>query len=404
MEQVIGKETDILPFFQPILSVEDGQIFAHEVLARKKTVDGIVSAGYLFSAEAGLSDSELGELEESLWRKALEKLKVHPDQSKLFLNISPNRLYRELENERIDSFRLLRLAREYGIEPNRIILEVTEEEFSGSLDSLRIAVDLLRAYGFKIALDDLGSEASGIERVGLLRPDFLKLDLRLIRASSRSPSVRKVLEHIRDLAFSLGASVLYEGLETQEELYFALEGGARFLQGFLLLRPGAELSTGKEPSLSIKEMVKFFHQKKMETLKQELSFENKIRLTLGELLNPFPILQIANRYLIDAYTVFQSSKEIHRVYITDSKGTQLSPYYMRTGEDSFRETSHGIGKNWSYLPYFYRQLRDSMRKPDDWGMSERYFDSDAVKDLIVFSREVGSGAYVFLDVTAPRLY
>ncbi|TGK43581.1 EAL domain-containing protein [Leptospira andrefontaineae] len=398
------QETEIIPFFQPILSVEDGQIFAHEVLARKKTSDGIVSAGYLFSSEACLSDSELGELEEGIWRKALEKLKVHPDQSKLFLNISPNRLYRELENERIDSFRLLRLAREYGIEPNRIILEVTEEEFSGSLDSLRIAVDLLRAYGFKIALDDLGSEASGIERVGLLRPDFLKLDLRLIRASSRSPSVRKVLEHIRDLAFSLGASVLYEGLETQEELYFALEGGARFLQGFLLLRPGAELSTGKEPSLSIKEMVKFFHQKKIETLKQELSFENKVRLTLGELLNPFPVLKIANRYLIDAYTVFQSSKEIHRVYITDSKGTQLSPYYMRTGEDSFRETSHGIGKNWSYLPYFYRQLRDSMRKPDDWGMSERYFDSDAVKDLIVFSREVESGAYVFLDVTAPRLY
>lgn len=226
------QKAEIIPYFQPILSVEDGQIFAHEVLARKKTEDGVVSAGYLFSSEAGLTDSELGELEENIWRKALEKLKVHQDQSKLFLNISPNRLYRELENERIDSFRLLRLTREYGIEPNRIILEVTEEEFSGSLDSLRIAVDLLRAYGFKIALDDLGSEASGIERVGLLRPDFLKLDLRLIRASSRSPSVRKVLEHIRDLAFSLGASVLYEGLETQEELYFALEGGARFLQGF----------------------------------------------------------------------------------------------------------------------------------------------------------------------------
>lgn len=37
-------------------------------------------------------------------------------------------------------------------------------------------------------------------------------------------------------------------------------------------------------------------------------------------------------------------------------------------------------------------------------MSERYFDSDAVKDLIVFSKEVESGAYVFLDVTAPRVY
>ncbi|TGK05301.1 EAL domain-containing protein [Leptospira langatensis] len=399
-----AQETEILPFFQPILSVEDGQIFAHEVLARKRTGEDIVSAGSLFSPDTELSDFELGELEESLWKRALEKIKVSRSSSKLFLNISPNRLYRELENERIDSFRLLRLAREYEVDPDRIVLEVTEEEFSGSLDSLRIAVDLLRAYGFKIALDDLGSEASGIERVGLLRPDFLKMDLRLIRASSRSPSVRKVMEHIRDLAFSLGASVLYEGVETQEELYFALEGGARFLQGFLLLKPGPELATGKEPSLSIKEMVRFFHQKKMEQMKRELSFERRIRMTLKEFLDPFPVLKIANRFLVDAYTVFRSSKEIHRVYITDSKGTQLSPYYMRTGEDSFRETSHGIGKNWSYLPYFYKQLQDSMRRPEDWGMSDRYFDRDAVKDLIVFSREIEAGAYVFLDVTAPGLH
>ncbi len=396
-------ETEIRPFFQPILSVEDGGVFAHEVLARKRTPDGWESAGYLFSLETGLSDQELGDLEEKLWTEALGKLKKQSTDSKLFLNVSPNRLYRELENERIDSFRLLRLTRELGIDPNRIILEVTEEEFSGSLDSLRIAVDLLRAYGFKIALDDLGSEASGIERVGLLRPDFLKMDLRLIRASTYSPSVRKVLEHIRDLAFSLGASVLYEGLETQEELYFALEGGARFLQGFLLLRPGPDLANGKEPSLSIRDMVSFFHEKKTEQMRRELSFERKIRTTLKELLHPFPILKIANRYLIDAYTVFRASKDIHRVYITDSKGTQLSPYYMRTGEDSFRETSHGIGKNWSYLPYFYKQLRDSLRRPDDWGMSDRYFDSDAVKDLIVFSQEVESGAYVFLDVTARQL-
>ncbi|TGK00891.1 EAL domain-containing protein [Leptospira semungkisensis] len=402
--QVQAIETEIIPFFQPILSVEDGGIFAHEVLARKKTEAGFESAGALFSSESELSDEELGFLEERIWKKALEKLKSSPDSSRLFLNISPNRLYRELENERIDSFRLLRLTREYDIDPNRIILEVTEEEFSGSLDSLRIAVDLLRAYGFKIALDDLGSEASGIERVGLLRPDFLKMDLRLIRASSRSPSVRKVMEHIRDLAFSLGASVLYEGVETQEELYFALEGGARFLQGFLLLKPGPELANGKEPSLSIKEMVRFFHEKKMEQMKRELAFERRVRVTLKEFLDPFPILKIANRYLVDAYTVFRSSKEIHRVYITDSKGTQLSPYYMRTGEDSFRETSHGIGKNWSYLPYFYKQLQDSMRRPEDWGMSDRYFDRDAVKDLIVFSKEIEQGAYVFLDVTAPGLH
>ncbi|MFB5649952.1 EAL domain-containing protein [Leptospira wolffii] len=399
-----ASDTEIQPFFQPILSVEDGGIFAHEVLARKRNGDAWESAGHLFSSESGLSDSELGDLEERLWTIALKKLKVHPDQSKIFLNVSPNRLYRELENERIDSFRLLRLAREHGVDPDRIILEVTEEEFSGSLDSLRIAVDLLRAYGFRIALDDLGSEASGIERVGLLRPDFLKMDLRLIRASAKSPSVRKVMEHIRDLAFSLGASVLYEGLETQEELYFALEGGARFLQGFLLLRPGPELANGKEPSLSIKKMVNFFHEKKTEQMRRELSFERNIRLTLKELLDPFPVLRIANRYLIDAYTVFRTSPEIHRAYITDSKGTQLSPYYMRTGEESFRETSHGIGKNWSYLPYFYKQLQDSLRRPEDWGMSDRYFDRDAVKDLIVFSREVEPGAYVFLDVTAPRLY
>ncbi|EPG75010.1 cyclic diguanylate phosphodiesterase (EAL) domain protein [Leptospira fainei serovar Hurstbridge str. BUT 6] len=396
-------QPEVAPFFQPILSVEDGSIFGHEVLARVKTDQGWESGGYLFSNGSGLSDQDVSTLEASIWQSSMRKIQGSRNKHHLFLNISPNRLYRELKNERIDSFRLLRFAREFEIEPKQIILEITEEEFAGSLDSLRIAVDLLRAYGFRIALDDLGSEASGIERVGLLRPDFLKMDLRLIRASTRSPSVRKVMEHIRDLAFSLGASVLYEGLETQEEMYFALEGGARFLQGYLLQRPSPELSNNQNTPSLIKEMVNFFHEKKTEQISVEIAFEKKIQNLLREILSPFPIIKIASRYMIDAYTIFIASKEIHRAYVTDSKGTQLSPYYVRTGEDSFRENSQGIGKNWSYLPYFYKQLRDSFRKPEDWGVSDRYYDNEAVKDLIVFSKEVEPGVYVFLDISAPKI-
>jgi EAL domain-containing protein (putative c-di-GMP-specific phosphodiesterase class I) len=96
----------------------------------------------------------------------------------------------------------------------------------------------LRDLGFRIALDDLGAGYAGLTSFTQLEPEFVKLDMSLIRDVHTTPMKQKIVRSMVSLCHDLGKLVVAEGIETTAERDFLIDLGCDLLQGYLFARPG----------------------------------------------------------------------------------------------------------------------------------------------------------------------
>ncbi|MDX1582460.1 MAG: EAL domain-containing protein [Thermoanaerobaculia bacterium] len=120
--------------------------------------------------------------------------------------------------------------------PGEIVFEIVEHSPARESD-LPDALKELRALGFRIAIDDLGEGMSGLRRLVEVEPDFVKIDRFFINGIDRAPRKRSVVQSIAALAESTGASVIAEGIETEDELEVVRDAGVRLCQGYYFGKP-----------------------------------------------------------------------------------------------------------------------------------------------------------------------
>ena len=169
-----------------------------------------------------------------------------PEDALLFLNVHPQ----TLDHDVLDGDRLVRAVRAAGLEPERIVLEVTEQS-GARLAQVVAGATRLRALGFKIALDDVGSGNAGLETLRRLPVDYVKIDRSIVSAALTDVNAQAVLVAIVAYARRTDAFVIAEGIESDELLAFvrhaheidemqdlSIEGG----QGYLLGRPEVDLN------------------------------------------------------------------------------------------------------------------------------------------------------------------
>ncbi len=99
------------------------------------------------------------------------------------------------------------------------------------------AIEAVRAAGFKLAVDDVSSGNDRLRLVAELEPDYIKIDRYLVAECDRHPNRLHTIHRLLQLAGDLGAAVIAEGIERQEELSALIDLGVIYGQGFLLGRP-----------------------------------------------------------------------------------------------------------------------------------------------------------------------
>jgi EAL domain-containing protein (putative c-di-GMP-specific phosphodiesterase class I) len=146
-----------------------------------------------------------------------------------------------------------------GLHPERVVIEITERAVS-RLDMVVRAAAALRAAGFRIALDDVGSGNAGLEMLRRLPVDFVKVDQSVVCGAATETASRSVLAAILAFAREAGVFVIVEGIETQEMLAFVRQAGSTALptlggiqdgQGFLLGRPSVALGDARTGLLAL---------------------------------------------------------------------------------------------------------------------------------------------------------
>jgi EAL domain-containing protein (putative c-di-GMP-specific phosphodiesterase class I) len=224
--------------YQAIFRMQEGTIMGFEALSRGPRGSGFESADALFGAAT--ANSLLVELDRLCRKRALLSSARIPSNAKIFVNTLPA----TMRDPQFRGKALIDFLDKAQVAPDRIVIEITEhlviENYAIFRDTMAYFTDL----GMSFAVDDVGAGYSGLESIAKLKPSYLKIDIALVRDVHVSPVNRSMVKALIDLGHGIGAKVLAEGIQNDEEAQILRAIGVDFGQGYHLARP----TEGPEPA------------------------------------------------------------------------------------------------------------------------------------------------------------
>lgn len=230
--------------FQPIIDAKDGSVFAYEALMRVDLPTLHSPADVLRLAR---EENCLHEVERITFFRASSAYQTLENAGKvvpsalLFVN--------SIASQYLTPDELSEYSARYASILPRIVIEITEEEV---LDpkALRIKQTIPGSSG-AFALDDYGSGYSNERSLLELSPNYIKIDLSIIRDIDTDANKRQIVSNTVSYAHQRGMKVVAEGLETADEVRTVLSLGVDLLQGFFLAMPQVEPGGASEESLAV---------------------------------------------------------------------------------------------------------------------------------------------------------
>lgn len=216
------RQRSITPVVQPIVHLPSGDVVGFEALARFPQDDRPPDVWFQKAEQLGLAEA----LELLAIERALEVFRRLPGESWLTVNASPHTAR---------SPRLPDILR--GFPLGRLVIELTEHAAIGDAAAFNEATGPLRRGGLRLAVDDAGAGYSSLRRILEVQPELIKLDMSLTRNIHRDQARRALTSALCGFADSIGAIVVAEGVETQDELQALRALGVEYAQGYLLGRP-----------------------------------------------------------------------------------------------------------------------------------------------------------------------
>lgn len=211
---------------QPIVRAADHAIVAHEALLRS---NHSVLKSPLQVLRAAERHAMIGAVAEVVARLAKEHLEALEPAHRLFLNLHP------LELADPDA-----LAARLGListHAHRVTIEITERSKMDEVAVWEASTAAMRRFGFALAVDDLGAGYSSLAALALLSPEYIKIDMSIVRDLHKSLRKRRLVELVCTFADATEATVVAEGIECREEAQVAAECGVHLLQGYFFGKP-----------------------------------------------------------------------------------------------------------------------------------------------------------------------
>ncbi len=222
---------------QPIIQMGSGEIIGYEGLIRGPSDSPLHSPLNLF--KVARANGLTVEIEHLCRQIVLERFAELALPGKLFLNVSPECLLQH----GAPHGNTLDFIRKMGIHPDRVIIELTENQPTYDYELMREAVLHYRQMGFQIAIDDLGEGFSSLRLWSELRPEYVKIDMHFIQGINNDPVKLQFVRSIQQIAEKSDTLVIAEGIETQAELLVLRDLGVAYGQGYHLGRPHASPAT-----------------------------------------------------------------------------------------------------------------------------------------------------------------
>ncbi|WP_117193677.1 EAL domain-containing protein [Rhizobium terrae] len=226
--------------FQPIVDIETGIPSGFEALMRMRHPrKGLMSPGGIVSvAEETGSIGQIGNLilEDAMANLARVSRLPGMGDAYVAVNFSP------LQFEPGLPTRLAALLARYGIQPSRLVVEITEAVLMHDNPEIRTILNEIHRFGCRIALDDFGTGYSSLSYMSRFPVDIVKIDQSFVRsltemAGDIGTKNRMLVEGISAISHKMNCKVVAEGVETEEQRALLQQMGIDFAQGYLFSRP-----------------------------------------------------------------------------------------------------------------------------------------------------------------------
>lgn len=224
-----------VPFYQPKIDINAGQIVGFEALIRWDHPDGMRSPGAFMPA---LEDPELSRLLCAAMLDAIIADMARWQVQELpFGRIAFNASSSEFSGFDLAGHLTWRL-RSIGVPPSRFGVEVTEAVFLDSeTEAINTTLEKLRAAGIEIALDDFGTGFASLTHLQTFPVDVIKIDQSFVRRLATDAGSRAITAAVVGLGHSLGKKVVAEGAESAEQVRLLKATGCDQVQGYYFGRP-----------------------------------------------------------------------------------------------------------------------------------------------------------------------
>ena len=267
--QTVLQNKEIRAVFQPIVSLLDGEIFGYEALSRGIQGSKLERPDALFAAAEKFD--QVWELEFLCRSKAFAKAHDLPRDKMLFINVDP----KIINDARFQKGVTLAMLAQYNMNASNIIFEITEKNSIDDYKSFRQVLHNYTSQGYKIAIDDAGAGYSGLKLVAEIRPQFIKIDMDLVRDIDKDVLKKALMKAFYEFSVVTNMKIIAEGIETIDELETLIQIGIPYGQGYLLQRPASEFL---ELDPQIKKVIALSNrQKKQET------FHTSLSMPIGEI-------------------------------------------------------------------------------------------------------------------------
>ncbi|GAB6158437.1 bifunctional diguanylate cyclase/phosphodiesterase [Desulfotomaculum varum] len=241
MVHLLGEFHDLLQnknlriVYQPIVSLQTGQILGWEALTRGPENSYFFSPAVIFNyaQEAGL----LFPLEKICRELAIKNFDLTDSSQKLFLNIHPQ----TINDPQFVKGETMKLLKESPLSPHNLVFEITERQGIHDFHQFNKTLAHYRNQGYKVAVDDAGAGFSSLQAIAEVRPEYIKIDHSLVKDIDTNRVKQALLETFVTFAQKIGCSIIAEGIETEAELTTLRSLGVHYGQGYYLARPGYPL-------------------------------------------------------------------------------------------------------------------------------------------------------------------
>ncbi len=228
----IIREDAIVPHFQPIFYLKPRKLLGFEVLSRPPENSYFANAENLF--DTAFHTGMLFDVEMSAHKKALPLLRDYAQKNLVFLNVNPY-IIQDEKFKNFTSFYKLYTS------PRNIVLELSERTAIKDFTIFFQALKCFKQEGFNIAIDDIGSGYASLNSIVEIKPDFIKIDIHLVRNINQDPVRQDLIKALATFCKQAKVTAIAEGIEKEEELNALLDCGIAVGQGYLLGRPSAQI-------------------------------------------------------------------------------------------------------------------------------------------------------------------
>ena len=223
-------------FFQPIKDTKTQKIHKYEVLARIVTMENEIVGPHMF-----LKPLALAGLLSEFTRRIIDMAFAYVANKDVTISINvtgedfrENYLVGYLEKKR----------QEYALSASSIVLEIVESVSAIDTDIVLEQLKALKALGYKIAIDDFGTENSNFSRLLTLQVDFIKIDGSFIKNIASDANSQEIVKAIVFFAHNIGCKVIAEFVHNQEVYDLIVQYGIDFAQGYHISEPKPYLMEG----------------------------------------------------------------------------------------------------------------------------------------------------------------